>query len=105
MMVTSASRPIAMRAALVPTTPPPSTTHLGRRHAGHAAEQHAAAALRDLQAMRAGLDGHASGHFAHRRQQRQTAARIRHRLIGDADGAGVRQGFGLLADRARDADR
>ena len=39
---------------------------------------------RDLQAMRAGLDRHAAGHFAHRRQQRQAAARIGDGFIGDA---------------------
>ena len=70
--------------------------HFRRQHARHAAEQHAASALRDLEAMRTGLDRHASGHFAHRRQQRQAAARIRHRFIGDGDRAGFQQSFGLL---------
>ena len=60
-----------MRAALVPATPPPITTTLGRRHAGDAAQQDAGAALLALQAVRADLHGHAAGDLAHRRQQRQ----------------------------------
>ena len=64
-------------------------------HARHAAQQHAASALRDFQAMRAGLDRHAAGHFAHRRQERQPAARIRHGLIGNRDRAGFDETFGL----------
>ena len=44
MMVTDASSPTAMRAALVPETPPPSTTTC-RRHARHATQQDAGAAL------------------------------------------------------------
>ena len=69
---------------------------LGRRHAGHAAEQHAAPALLHLQAMRAGLDRHAAGDLAHGRQQRQAAARARHRLVGDGRDARGHQGLGLL---------
>ena len=67
-----------------------------RRHARHAAEQHAASALRDLETVRARLDRHAPRHFAHRRQQRQAAARIGDRLIGDADRAGIQQPVRLL---------
>ena len=70
--------------------------HLGGRHAGGAAEQHAAPALLHLQAMRAGLDGHAAGDLAHRRQQRQAAAHARHRLVGDRRDARGHQGLGLL---------
>jgi hypothetical protein len=51
--------------------------HFRRRHARHAAEQHAGTALRLLQRVRAGLDRHASGDFAHRRQQRQAALAVR----------------------------
>ena len=60
---------------------------LGRRHARHAAQQHAAAALRLLQAVGAGLDRHAAGDFAHRRQQRQAAGSSVTRLVGDRDAA------------------
>ncbi len=69
---------------------------LGRSNARNAAEQHAAAALGLLEAMGAGLDRHAACNLAHRRQQRQAAARAGHGLIGDADGARLDQVLGLL---------
>ena len=71
--------------------------HLGRRHAGHAAQEDAEPALLLLEAMRADLDRHAAGDLAHRREQRQAAARIRHRLVGDAGGAALHQPLGLRA--------
>ena len=77
MTVTCASMPIAMRARWCPETPPPRITTLRRRHAGHAAQEHAGAALLLLQAMRADLHRHAPGDLAHGRQQRQPAARGR----------------------------
>ncbi len=49
--------------------------------------------------MRAHLDRHAAGDLAHRRQQRQPAARIADRLVGDEGGAGAQQPFGLLPIR------
>ena len=61
--------------------------HLGRRHAGNAAKQLPAAARFHLKTMRARLDRHASGYFAHRCEQRQAAARIGYRLVGDAGDA------------------
>ncbi len=97
MTVTLAPMPIAMRAALVPATPPPRITTLARRHAGHAAEQHARAALLLLQAMRADLHRHAPRDLAHRRQQRQRAARVGDGLVGDAGGARAHQPLGLRA--------
>ena len=42
--------------------------HLGRRHAGHAAEENAHAALFLLQAVGADLHRHPPGHLAHRRE-------------------------------------
>ena len=48
-MVTSAPRPRAIAAALVPATPAPRTTTLAGRDAGHAAQQHALAAGRGHQ--------------------------------------------------------
>ena len=50
---------------------------LARRHARHAAEQDALAAVRLLEQQRPRLHGHATRHFRHRRQQRQAAARRR----------------------------
>ena len=38
------------------------------RYAGYTAEQHATAALIQFQCMGTGLNRHAAGHFAHRRQ-------------------------------------
>ncbi len=58
--------------------------HVGRSHPGHAAEQHAAPALRLLERVRADLRREAPRDFRHRRQQRQTAITVSHRLIGDA---------------------
>jgi hypothetical protein len=65
-------------------------------HAGHAAEQQAAPAVGFLKVGGAGLHRHAPSHFAHRRQQGQTAARAGDGLVGDADGTGLDQRFGLL---------
>jgi hypothetical protein len=65
---------MAMRAALVPTTPPPRIDDPAGRHARHAAEQHARCRPVPSPGMRARLDRHAAGDLAHRRQQRQAAA-------------------------------
>jgi hypothetical protein len=68
-------------------------------HAGHAAEQQAAPAVGFLKVGGAGLHRHAPGHFAHRRQQGQTAARAGDGLVGDADGTGLDQRLRLLGVR------
>ena len=60
-----------------------------RCHARHAAEQHAGAARSLLQAVRADLHRHAAGDLAHRRQERQAAAGVGHRLVGDCRAAGL----------------
>ena len=57
-----------------------------RRHTRHTGQQHAQTALGFLQRVRARLDGHAPRHLAHRREQRQTAALVRHRFIGNGNG-------------------
>ena len=46
---------------------------VGRRHAGHAAQQDAAAHLRAFEVLGPFLNAHPAGDFAHRRQQRQAA--------------------------------
>ena len=56
---------------------------VGRQHARHAAEQDAAALERPLQVLRPFLDAHPAGDLAHRRQQRQAAAGVLDRLVGD----------------------
>ena len=53
-------------------------------HAGHAAEQQAAAAERLLEHERAGLRGDLARDLAHRREQRQAAQVILDGLVGDA---------------------
>ena len=68
------------------------------RHARHAAEEHAAPAHRLLEHEGARLRRDLAGDLAHRRQQRQTAARIGDRLIGDAcraRGDEARRQFGI----------
>ena len=57
--------------------------HACGRHAGHAAEQHAAATLGLLQVPGTDLHRHAAGHFAHRHQQRQRAVGRGHGLVGN----------------------
>ena len=82
--------PIAMRAALVPETPPPMiTTFAGARPARRRAECRAALLL--LQAMGADLHRHAPGDLAHRRQERQTAALVGDGLVSDRDRARAQQ--------------
>ena len=97
--VTSARRPTAISAAWVPDTPPPRITTLAGRHARHAAEQDAAAAVRLLQAVRADLDRHAARDFAHRREQRQRAVRRRDRFVRDAGRTRFHERLGLLRIR------
>ncbi|MCY1528610.1 hypothetical protein D9M68_637210 [compost metagenome] len=75
--------------------------HLARRHARHAAKQHATTAPGFFQATGTGLDRHASGHFGHRRQQRQTAMVVGDGFVGDAGGAAGHQLVGLRPIRRK----
>ena len=84
---TSASMPIAMKAAFMPTTPPPMIITVAAGDAGHAAEQDAAAAEGLLEHEGARLRGELAGDLAHRREQRQPALRVLDGLVGDADRA------------------
>ena len=70
--------------------------HFRRLHARHAAEQHARAALGFFQRVCAGLDRHASGHFGHRRQQRQATAFVGNGFISDRGAARLHQRGGLI---------
>ena len=81
--------PAAIFAALMPTMPPPRITTLAGATPGHAAEQHAAAAVQLLEVLGAFLHRHAAGDFRHRRQQRQLARRQLDRLVRDAGRAAV----------------
>ena len=64
-----------MRTAAVPTMPAPITRDAAARHAGHAAEQHAAPALVRLQIVRADLHREPARDLAHGHEQRQRAVR------------------------------
>eukprot|EP01137_Pigoraptor_chileana_P005243 Opistho-2@48068 len=70
--------------------------HLGRGNTWHPTQQHAHATLALLQMRGTGLDGHAAGHLAHRRQQGQAAAGAGDGFVGDAQGARLHQRRGLL---------
>ncbi len=57
---------------------------LARHHAGDAAQQDAAPAMRLFERGRPGLDAHPSGNLAHRFQERQAAIGVGDGFIGDA---------------------
>ena len=65
--------------------------HLGGRHAGDAAEEDPAAAVRLLERPGAHLRREPAGDLAHRREQRQAAVGGLDRLVGDPGDAGVDQ--------------
>lgn len=75
--------------------------HLSRQHAGHTAEQDAEAAIGLLQSGCTRLDRQAAGNFGHRRQQRQAAALVGHRLVGDGSHARGEQALGLFRIRGQ----
>ena len=91
--------PCAIHAAFHPTLPAPSTTTRAGPHAGCAAEQHAAPAVRALEEVRADLRRHAARDLAHRREQRQRARVELHRLVGDAGDPALEQRVGDLGVR------
>ena len=102
---TSASMPIAMKAAFMPTTPPPITITFAAAHAGHAAEQDAAAAQRLLEHERARLGRDLARDLAHRGEQRQPPVRVLDRLVGDAGGARLAAAPASARGRAPGAGR
>ena len=70
--------------------------HLGRHHARHAAEQHAAAAVRLFEAVAPAWIDMPPGDLAHRLQQRQQPPRAGDRLVGDAVTPDLIRSRGLL---------
>jgi hypothetical protein len=70
--------------------------HARGRHARHPAHQEAVAACGLAQRKGRGLDGQAARHFTHRREQRQAAALIGHRLVGDRGATGFEQAVRLF---------
>jgi hypothetical protein len=69
--------------------------HPGRGHAGHAAQQQAHAAVVLEQGLGGAEHRDAAGHFRHRGQQRQAAARVGDGLVGDGRAARGQQSLGL----------
>ena len=69
--------------------------HPRRLHTRDAAQQDARATLFFLQAVGAGLYGHAPRHFAHGRQQGQAVIGTGDGLVGDGDTTGIQQRPGL----------
>jgi hypothetical protein len=57
--------------------------YLAGKDAGYTAEQDAEAAIGLLQRRGTGLDRQPAGNFRHRRQKRQPATIVGHRLIGN----------------------
>ena len=89
MTVTPASNPMAMRAALVPTMPPPSTTTRPTGTPGTPLRRVPRPPCFQLEAVGTGLNGHAPGDLAHRSEQRQAATIIGDGLIGNGDATRV----------------
>ena len=77
---------------LAPGCPPTEDHDVSGIHARHTAQQDAAPTLGLLQAVRANLDGHPAGDFAHRSQERQRAVTA---------GARADAGTGVLALQLR----
>ena len=67
---------------------------LGLRYAGHAAEQHAAAAVVLLEVRGAGLDGQLAGDFTHREEERVGAVGELDRLERDTADVGLEHALG-----------
>jgi len=72
---------------------------LGGRHARYPTEQHALAAVDLLQAVCARLHGEPARDLRHRREQRQSAGRGGHRLVGDAHRTACNEIPGLIRVR------
>ena len=82
-IATSAPKPAATLAAFAPTTPPPRIVIFAGATPGTPPKQDAAAHLRPLEVLRAFLNAHPAGDFAHRRQQRQATLVVAERFVGD----------------------
>ena len=99
-MVTSAPRPTAILAACRPTTPPPMTATLAGSTPGTPPSRMPRPPLAFCSAVGTGLDRQTTGHFRHRRQQRQAAALVGHGFIGDGGDARFEQALGLFRIRS-----
>ncbi len=97
-ITTSAPRPAAINAALIPAVPPPTTSTRPGKHAGDTAEQHPFSAARGAEVEAADERAHAAGDLAHGFEQGQ-AALLHDRFIGEAGGARGEQRLGERAVR------
>jgi hypothetical protein len=82
-----------------PDNAPAQHHDVRRSHARHAAEQNAAAAVGRFQILRSHLHGHASGHFAHRCEQRQRAVPFADRFVSNTVDASFEHPVGKLRQR------
>ena len=85
-----------MRAACVPTTPPPSTTTLAGRTPGTPPMSTPRPPVGRRKRYCRGLDRQTASDFAHRREERKASASIRHGLISDGRRAGRQEPAGLI---------
>ena len=88
-----------MRAACVPTTPPPITTMRAGCTPGTPPMQQAAAAVVSLERRPGRFDRKPAGDLAHRSEQGKTAVRVGDRLVSDRRTAGFHQTLRLLRIR------
>ena len=72
---------------------------MARRHAGPPGQQPPAPARLLFQKMGPHLDGHASGHLAHRRKERQKTVVELHGFVGHRGHPGIEQRLGQLRQR------
>ena len=93
-MVTLAPRPGGHLGGVGADDAAAQDDHVGGQHAGHAAQQDAAALERPFQELRPFLNAHAAGHLAHRRQQRQVAVGVADRFVGDGGDARLHDRLG-----------
>src|SRR3989454_9767581 len=68
--------------------------HLAWSHAGHPAQQDAAASLRPLQVVRSNLHRQPPGDLAHRPEDREASVRAFHGFVSDGEHPPIQQGFG-----------
>src|SRR2546425_13345266 len=68
--------------------------HLAWSHAGHPAQQDAAASLRPLQVVRSNLHRQPPGDLAHRPEDRKASVRTFHGFVSDGKHPPIQQGFG-----------
>jgi len=67
--MTRAPIPMAILAALVPTTPPPSTTTVAGENTGNPTEKHTASPLVFFKIVSTDLSRHSAGYLTHGREQ------------------------------------